>query len=148
MRKDQRIKAKIIGQPHGRLTAWLSGRVVTSAKSNDKCPSVKVKRLVAPWASAAPHFGHASPPSPVKGWRFCTQWAMLWALAVIAASEPQSPKRQGHIHHLQLLLAFYASIKTGVPFMTSELSSISFSIRCWSVNELKSISRGVILNVI
>ena len=42
----------------------------------------------------------------------------------------------------------YGSIKTGVPLITLGLSSISFSIRCFSANEFKSISRGVILNVI
>ena len=33
-----------------------------------KRPSVKVKRLVSPWATAAPRFGHSSPPYPVYYW--------------------------------------------------------------------------------
>ena len=59
---------------------------MTSSKSNNKRTSVKVKRLVAPWAAAAPHFGHASPPSPVKSGRFQFIRTTLTPLTVIACS--------------------------------------------------------------
>ena len=46
--KGESIKADSIGPPRGRLSAWPSGRGVTSSKSNDKRRSVRVKHLAVP----------------------------------------------------------------------------------------------------
>jgi hypothetical protein len=64
---NRRIKAKTIGPPHGqpkRLT-FKSGGDFSEVKR--KRPSVKVKRLVRLWATAAPRFGQGPRAQPGEG---------------------------------------------------------------------------------
>ena len=67
MGKDQRIKAKTIGPPHGlpkRLT-FKSGGDFSEVKR--KRPSVKVKRLVRPLGNRCPAFWPAPRAQPGEG---------------------------------------------------------------------------------
>ncbi len=60
--KDQGQNHRPSARPPKRLT-FKSGSAFEECKR--KRPSLKVKRLVVPWATAAPRFGQAPAPSPV-----------------------------------------------------------------------------------
>ena len=65
--KDQGQNHRPSARPPKRLT-FKSGSDFCKVKR--KRPSMKVKRLVVPWATAPPRFGWARAPIPVGLWRF------------------------------------------------------------------------------
>lgn len=70
-------------------------------KVKRKRPSVKVKRLVSPWATAAPRFGHASPPYPVKFWH---SRVVQYRRACTSSSRYSAKNGTGRIYHSSPLI--------------------------------------------
>ena len=64
--KNQGQNHRPSARPPKRLT-FKSGSDFCKVKR--KRPSLKVKRLVVPWATAPPRFGRAHAPNPVEVWR-------------------------------------------------------------------------------
>ena len=85
--KDQGQNHRPCTRPPKRLT-FKSGSAFRECKR--KRPSLKVKRLVVPWATAAPRFGRARAPIPVSLWRSHTRCPLFSLPCLTTHPRPQT----------------------------------------------------------
>ena len=88
--KNQGQNHRPSARPPKRLT-FKSGSDFCKVKR--KRPSLKVKRLVVPWATAPPRFGRALAPSPVKGRRSRTRCPLFSLSPLTTHSRPKPSSR-------------------------------------------------------
>ena len=93
--KNQGQNHRPSARPPKRLT-FKSGSDFCKVKR--KRPSLKVKRLVVPWATAAPRFGRARAPSPVWLWRSRTR-CPVFSLSFLTTHSRFKPSWRTRIRH-------------------------------------------------
>ena len=120
--KNQGQNHRPCARPPKRLT-FKSGSDFCKVKR--KRPSLKVKRLVAPWATAAPRFGRARAPSPGEGRRSRTRWPLV---SLSPLTTPFRPKPSSRAQTRDLLNRQRATFLVVALRIGSAESSICFVV--------------------